>query len=205
MKKRLIYGFCMLISSAFIACSSDEDDEPQNNDETQETPTCDESHNTYVCVSASQSKISCKDGSVFSENLVTCPNGCDESTGKCNETKTCTTAVDCPDDQGCAPTGRCMKTLFCSSDEDCTKASRKMCVERFCVQCVADTDCDDGLICSKGSCQSMTCESDADCAANQAAIHCSDFVKICVQCTTNDHCTDEGATCVRYECVSPTT
>ncbi len=101
--------------------------------------------------------------------------------------------------------------VICSSNSDCVTGaecvSAKVCIDDVTsmptsASCTTDDDCDVGSSCQETSiCSDFAeCESDADCAGNPDGEICNLSTGQCVECLTDDNCT-EAAFCERDKCV----
>jgi hypothetical protein len=90
----------------------------------------------------------------------------------------------------------------CTSNTDC-KSPTAVCdiLAERCVQCLFDTQCDDGDVCLSRTCVTPTpCSTSLDCVDAGATSICDPGAKQCVQCVTADDCTGT-ADCIGNECM----
>jgi peptidoglycan-associated lipoprotein len=75
----------------------------------------------------------------------------------------------------------------CNGDADCHTSEK--CVNRQCVQCAEDVDCQKGEVCEAGACNKKAgfCNADGDCDNGQV---CKD--NTCTACTADAECGDGG-------------
>ena len=95
-----------------------------------------------------------------------CPAGrvCDEAIGRCVYPPNCEGNAECPSGQVC-PAGRDRQCRACADDVECGGTLR--CVGGLCAEdaeagCAADSDCQNGRVCTAGACTPPACEDDAD-------------------------------------------
>ncbi len=88
---------------------------------------------------------------------------CDPGKGVCRE---CLTELDCKGGQKCQAF-QCVTVTPCKSSKDCPGAL--VCSAGACVECAADTDCDDSQFCSQKICTKDVCKPGAHCELNAVA------------------------------------
>ena len=96
----------------------------------------------------------------------------------------------------CAP---CDSAVFCGPSCSPCGASTPECINRngtfTCVQCVDDSDCDNGR-CDLETNQCRGCNTDAQCSNGQ---HCDTEAHECRECVTDSHCA-RGQSCIDNTC-----
>lgn len=103
------------------------------------------------------------------------------------------TCVACTGDEHCLAGEACNTALrvcasTCSTDPDCAGQKPEHCNGRYCVECIADEQCDDRHPhCAPEGGTCLECGSDADCATPMRPVCAAD--NRCVECAEDDDCT----------------
>ena len=149
-------------------------------------------------------KDSCTQGTCGHTDDLSCPTGytCDVKSG-------CVKAAECVKDTDCKSTNACQTNAACVSGK-CTFAAcgmgTKCCAGEGCKACCSDTDCNDGLGCTKDTCNGGVCANQADSSVCPAASPICDSKLGCIGCNSSADCDDKidctADTCEAHKCVN---
>jgi hypothetical protein len=150
-------------------------------------------------------KDSCTQGTCGHTDDQSCPSG-----SVCDASKGCVVAAECVNDAECKSADACQTNPACVNGK-CTFAAcpmgTKCCgLGEGCKACCSDTDCSDGLGCTKDSCNDGVCSHQADNGLCTAAVPICDPKLGCIDCNTAADCNDGIActadTCEAHKCVN---
>ena len=126
-------------------------------------------------------------------------NADDSAGGSGNPNDDLPTGGASPDEWPFLPTSNTYE--YCTKDEDCV-GNYIACYHGFCVQCLADIDCQDGQYCKRGLCtdNKPECFTNADCAEDE---YCGLYSGQCYKgnidkCNVNSDCPEDSPYCTAY-------
>ena len=164
-----------------------------------------------TCCSASDcdddvgcTKDSCTQGTCSHTDNLSCPVG-----SLCNLSTGCAKAADCVNDGECTSADACQTNGVCANGS-CTFSGcgpgSKCCGSEGCQACCTDTDCNDGLGCTRDTCRGGICSFQPDSGLCPAGSPTCDPKLGCIACTSAAECDDKVPcttdTCENHKCVN---